>query len=98
MRWLVEELRENGEAGTVKLRLSPDVLHKYATSGGESYFMLVPNASTDGVFHEGLHEIPFVEYLRLCLGSGGLMDLEKSKQVEGVAEALAYLRQDLLPL
>jgi hypothetical protein len=94
----LEELRQNGEEGTVKLRLSPDVLHKYATSGGESYFMLVPNASIDGVFHDGFHEVPFVKYLRLCLGSGGLMDLEKSKQVKGVAEALAYLRQDLLPI
>jgi hypothetical protein len=76
----------------------PDVLHKYNTSGADPYFIMVPNANIDGVFYDGWHNAHFVEYLRRCLRSGGLVDMDKSEQVEDVAEALAYLRKDLLPI
>lgn len=85
--------------GSTDLILSPDVFHKFDVSGGGPYFMTMPNASIDGVFHDdGWHEVHFVEYLRLCFRSGGLLDLEKSQQVEGVAEVLGYLREGLLPI
>jgi hypothetical protein len=98
-----------GEVGDTDLWLSPDAPHKFRVSGGDPYTMVVPNANIDGVFHDGYHDVSFVEYLRLCLRSGGLTDLEHEEHakenpiflhtpVPGVAEALAYLRQDLLPI
>ncbi|MGZ3582155.1 MAG: SMI1/KNR4 family protein [Ktedonobacterales bacterium] len=87
------------EAGeNTHLIFSPDGVIKYDQSGGDPYFMLVPNTSVDGVFQDGYHDVTFVEYLRICFRSGGLTDLERSQQVKGVADALAYLRQDLLPI
>jgi hypothetical protein len=94
----LEDLELVGEDGNIQLIFCPDKLHKYNTSGAGPYFMIVPNASIDGVFYDGWHNLPFVEYLRHCLRAGGLMDMEQSEQVEDVAEALAYLRQDLLPI
>lgn len=98
-----------GAAGEIDLWLSPDALHKFRVSGGDPYTMTVPNANIDGVFHDGYHDVTFVEYLRLCFRSGGLTDLEHEEHaqdnprflhtpVPGVAEALAYLRQDLLAI
>lgn len=61
--------------------------------------MLVPNASIDGVFYDGWHDVHFVEYLRRCFRSGRLTDLEQEEQrMQEVAEALAYLREGLLPI
>ena len=61
--------------------------------------MRVPNANIDGVFHDDSHNVPFVEYLRLCFRSGGLTDLEQEEHhMKDIGEALVYLRQDLLPI
>ena len=98
-----------GEAGDTDLWLSPDAPQKFRVSGGDPYTMMVPNANIDGVFHDGYHDVTFVEYLRLCFRSGGLTDLEHEEHakdnpiflhtpVPGVADALSYLRQDLLPI
>jgi hypothetical protein len=98
-----------GEAGDTDLWLSPDAPQKFRVSGGDPYTMTTPNANIDGVFHDGYHDVTFVEYLRLCFRSGGLTDLEREEHaqdnpfflhtpVPGVAEALAYLRRDLLPI
>jgi hypothetical protein len=91
-------LEELGEDGNIQLIFSPDAPHKYNVSGADPYFMMVPNASIDGVFHDGYHEVTFVEYLRISLRSGGLTDLKRTEQMGDVTKVLAYLRQDLLPI
>jgi hypothetical protein len=96
---LNEDSSEPEEARDTDLWLSPDAPHKFNESGADPYFMRVPNASIDGIFHDGYHDVTFVEYLRLGFRSGGLTDLEQEEQLmKDVGEALAYLRQDLLPI
>lgn len=94
----LDEDLELEESGTAELSFSPDAVAKFDQSGGGPYFMVMPNASIDGVFHDGYHDVTFVEYLRLCFRSGGLTDLEQSQGVAGVAEALGHLREGLLPI
>jgi hypothetical protein len=92
----LEELRENGEEGTIQLDFSPDAVIKYNNSGGGPYFMLVPNAGIDGVFHDGSHEVTFVEYLRKSLRSGGLTDLGAEK-IGQIVNALARIPGGVVP-
>jgi hypothetical protein len=94
------------------LNLAPDSYRKYNISGGPPYGMAVPDARIDGLFLHEWHHTTFVDYLRVCFLSGGLpmrewvaVDLSMLKSVwEGgqeskeVTEAVAYLRQGLLPI
>lgn len=84
--------------GLTELSLSPDSCMKYEVSGGDGYFLLVPNASIDGLFDDGRHNTTFVDYLRICFRSGGIPDLERVQHRKAIAMALAILRQDLLPI
>jgi hypothetical protein len=86
-------------AGTpFELDLAPDCYHKYNTSGGAPYTMAVPDPCIDGLFLNEAHHTTFVDYLRICFYSAGLPPLEAVKDRKEIAEALAYLRQDLLPI
>jgi hypothetical protein len=53
-------------AGPFNLDLAPDYLHKANTSGGAPYGIELPFFGADPVFVNEAHELPFVDYLRLC--------------------------------
>ena len=53
-------------AGPFNLDLAPDYLHKANTSGGAPYRFELPFLGADPVFVNEAHELPFVDYLRLC--------------------------------
>lgn len=52
----------------------------------------------NGPFLYERHHTTFVDYLRICFRSAGLPPLEAAQENKDVAEILAYLRQDLLPI
>ncbi len=53
-------------AGQFNLDLAPDYLHKANTSGGAPYRIELPFFGADPLFANEAHELPFVDYLRLC--------------------------------
>lgn len=88
-----------GRAGKpFELDLAPDCDHKYNSSGGAPYTIAVPDPRIDGLFLNERHHTTFVDYLRICFRSAGLPPLEVVRKQKEIAEALAYLRQDVLPI
>ncbi|HEU0054252.1 MAG TPA: hypothetical protein VFQ39_13790 [Longimicrobium sp.] len=68
--WVEDEGED--EVGPFVAPLAPDRLHKDNVSGGEAYWMILPDAAADGVLRDEPHLLPFVDYLRLAiLGWGG---------------------------
>jgi hypothetical protein len=63
-------------AGPFNLDLAPDYLHKANTSGGAPYQIALPFFGADPVFANEAHELPFVDYLRLCFHWAGFPLLE----------------------
>jgi hypothetical protein len=92
------EFPEDWPGGSFRLELAPDSHHKYGVSGGAPYEMEAPDGRIDGLFLNEWHHTTFVDYLRTCLHFGGLPELELVQEHKEVSEALAYLRQDLLPI
>ena len=77
------------------LVLAPDDLHKANTSGGDPYSMAVPDPSADALLLNERHDLPFVDYLRLCFRFGGFPGYEGQETVPAEIE---FLRKDLLEL
>ena len=76
------------------LVLAPDDLHKAGTSGGDAYTIAVPNPTADGALLNERHELPLLDYLRLCCQFGGFPGYEGQTDVP---PEIAVLRRDLLP-
>lgn len=92
-----QHLEERG-GKLFELALAPDCDHKYNSSGGAPYTMAVPDPRIDGLFLNERHHTTFVDYLRTCFRSAGLPPLEVVGERKEIAEALVYLRQDLLSI
>ena len=61
----------DGDDDDIRLMLAPDDIHKAGQSGGEPYEMATPDARADGELLNELHELFFVDYLRLAFRFGG---------------------------
>jgi hypothetical protein len=100
--YLIDEWRDRAEYGDHDnsepwpIDLAPDALHKANTSGGPPYGILVPFAGADPIFAEEPHELPFVDYLRLCFRFGGFPGLKWSAERDHVRALLAHLTEGLL--
>ena len=79
------------------LDLAPDYLHKANISGGEPYGIKLPFLGADPVFANEAHELPFVDYLRLCFRWAGFPRLERYANRPDVREFLTRMGEDLEP-
>ena len=84
-------------AGPFNLDLAPDYLHKTNTSGGAPYRIELPYFGADPVFANEEHELPFVDYLRLCFRWAGFPRLEGYADQPDVREFLRVIGKDLEP-
>jgi hypothetical protein len=84
-------------AGPLYLDLAPDCLHKANISGGAPYAMIVPSDTADAIFENEAHELPFVEYLRLCFRWGGFPGLEGLELSGQDRDLVDRLRRNLFP-
>ena len=82
--------------GLLKLDLAPDYLHKANISGGAPYTITVPSDTADAMFENEEHELPFVDYLRLCFEWGGFPRLQRASLPDESRRVLEGLRRDLL--
>jgi hypothetical protein len=78
--------------------LAPDYLHKANTSGGGPYGIELPFLGADPVFANESHELPFVDYLRLCFRWAGFPRLECYAERPDAREFLAVMGKGLEPL
>lgn len=79
------------------LDLAPDYLHKANISGGAPYGMELPFLGVDPIFANEAHELPFVDYLRLCFRWAGFPRLERHADRASVREFLKVMGKDLEP-
>jgi hypothetical protein len=84
-------------AGPFQLDLAPDYLHKANTSGGAPYGIELPFFGADPVFMNEDHELPFVDYLRLCFRWAGFPRLEDDADRPDVREFLRLMCKNLEP-
>jgi hypothetical protein len=84
-------------AGPFSLDLAPDYLHKANISGGAPYGIELPFLGADPVFANEAHELPFVDYLRLCFRWAGFPRLERHADRPDVREFLEVMREGLEP-
>lgn len=95
-----EEQREGIDAELAdpfKLELAPDYLHKANISGGGPYGIELPFLGADPVFANEAHELPFVEYLRLCFRWAGFPRLERHAARPDVRHFLEVMSKGLEP-
>jgi hypothetical protein len=96
--WVERRERRHPEVvGPLSLDLAPDYLHKANISGGAAYAILLPHGGADAILENEEHELPFVEYLRLCFAWGGFPRLERAELSEEGRAFVERLRKDLLP-
>jgi hypothetical protein len=79
------------------LDLAPDYLHKAAISGGGPYAIELPFLGADPVLANEAHELPFVDYLRLCFRWAGFPRLERHADRPDVREFLKVMGTGLEP-
>ena len=79
------------------LDLAPDYLHKANISGGAPYGIELPFLGADPIFANEAHELPFVDYLRLCFRWAGFPRLERYADRTDVREFLRVMGKDLEP-
>jgi hypothetical protein len=79
-----------------RLDLAPDALHKANISGGAPYGMVLPFDGVDPPFAGEPHQLPFVDYLRLCFRFGGFPGLEKHRKRRDVSRLIEHLTEGLL--
>lgn len=72
---LVEDRQDFAEP--LFLDLAPDYLHKANISGGAPYGMTLPSELADPIFENEEHQLPFIDYLRLCLRNGGFSRFDR---------------------
>jgi hypothetical protein len=82
-------------AGPFNLDLAPDYLHKANISGGAPYGIELPFLGADPVFANEAHELPFVDYLRLCFRWAGFPLLEDYADRRDVREFLQVMGEGL---
>ena len=79
--------------GETELILAPDAYHKYGYSGAGSYNISFPCERFDTLLINEPHNTTFINYLRICLQSGGFSGLGTSNLIS--QEILMYLTKDL---
>ena len=84
-------------ADPFSLDLAPDYLHKANVSGGGPYGIELPFLGADPVFANEAHELPFVDYLRLCFRWAGFPLLERYADRPDVREFLGVMGKGLEP-
>lgn len=77
--------------------LSPDYLCKANISGGAAYQIVLPFYGADPIFSNEEHQLPFVDYLRLCFRWGGFSRLERHQERLDVQNFLQTMTKDLEP-
>jgi hypothetical protein len=82
-------------ADPFNLDLAPDYLHKANISGGGPYGIELPYPGVDPVFANEAHELPFVDYLRLCFRWAGFPRLERYADRPNVREFLEVMSKGL---
>jgi hypothetical protein len=83
--------------GPLDLDLAPDYLHKANISGGGPYGIALPFLGADPVFANEAHELPFVDYLRLCFRWAGFPQLERHAARPDVRHFLEVMSKGLEP-
>lgn len=82
----------------VSLYLAPDYLHKAGISGGDAYAINLPFKGVDPIFANEEHNLPFVDYLRLCFKYAGFPRLERyPDRTSETREFLNEMTKDLEP-
>lgn len=84
-------------ADPFNLDLAPDYLHKVNVSGGGPYGIELPFLGADPVFAAEAHELPFVDYLRLCFRWAGFPRLERHADRPDVRGFLEVMGKGLEP-
>ena len=84
-------------ADPFNLDLAPDYLHKANISGGAPYGIELPFFGADPIFVNEAHELPFVDYLRLCFRWAGFPRLERYADRPDVREFLQVMGKRLEP-
>jgi len=84
-------------ADPFNLDLAPDYLHKADVSGGGPYGIELPFLGADPVFANESHELPFVDYLRLCFRWAGFPRLERHADRCDVHEFLMVMGKGIEP-
>jgi hypothetical protein len=79
------------------LDLAPDYLHKANISGGPPYGIELPFCGADPIFANEEHNLPFVDYLRLCFRWGGFPRLERYADRSDVQHFLDAMTKDFEP-
>lgn len=79
------------------LELAPDRYFKANYGGGSSYAIELPFLGADPVFANEPHELPFVDYLRLCFQWAGFPGLEKYCDREDVRKFISRFAAGLEP-
>jgi hypothetical protein len=96
--WQEQRSRLDPElADPCNLDLAPDYLHKANISGGGPYGIELPFLGADPVFANEAHELPFVDYLRLCFRWAGFPRLERYADRPDVREFLEVMSKSLEP-
>jgi hypothetical protein len=79
------------------LDLAPDDLHKMNVSGGPAYGIELPFPGADPIFANEVHNLPFVDYLRLCFRWAGFPSLEDHGDRADVRQFLQAMSKGLEP-
>jgi HEAT repeat protein len=79
------------------LDLAPDYLHKADISGGAAYAIDLPFYGVDPIFANEEHNLPFVDYLRLCFRWGGFPRLERYADRSDVQSFLSTMTKNFEP-
>jgi hypothetical protein len=86
--YLFEEWEDRIEGVRPELRdpynldLAPDYLHKADISGGPPYGVELPFLGADPIWVNEEHQLPFVDYLRLCFQWAGFPRLERDARAQ----------------
>lgn len=81
----------------IELSLAPDYLHKANISGGAPYAIELPFLGADPIFANEAHQLPFVDYLRLCFRWAGFPGLAEYADRADVMRFVETMRKDIEP-
>lgn len=79
------------------IELAPDYLHKANISGGPSYGVELPFFGGDPLFANEIHNLPFIDYLRLSFRWAGFPRLEEYSDRDEVRRFVARFGKGLEP-
>lgn len=79
------------------IELAPDCFHKANYSGGMPYCVSLPFYGADPVLDYERHELPFVDYLRLCFRWAGFPGLEEHADRSDVRQFVKEFGAGLVP-